>query len=173
MAAAWRCRASRARARRRGFICRRKIKPFAKSRPRPGRRFARHGNGLVVDDENVLLTMAETVLSEYGYCVVTANSGQKALAILARRRASGFDHHGFGHAGMSGRELIERVRQARAGHADHVHQRLRDAGGQANRHAVFAETVHEPELLAKVKQVATANRLLTNVQVMFNSPYAN
>ena len=33
---------------------------------------------------NLLLTMAETILTEYGYKVLTANSGQKALAILSR-----------------------------------------------------------------------------------------
>ena len=35
---------------------------------------------LVVDDEDILLTMAETILSEYGYRVLTSNSAQKALA---------------------------------------------------------------------------------------------
>ena len=40
---------------------------------------------LVVDDEDLLLTMAETILTEYGYKVLTANSGQKALAILSQR----------------------------------------------------------------------------------------
>ncbi len=39
---------------------------------------------LVVDDENMLLTMAETIFGEYGYKVITANNGQKALAMLSR-----------------------------------------------------------------------------------------
>ncbi len=67
---------------------------------------------LVVDDENLLLTMAETILSEYGYKVLTANSGQKALTILSRD-----DVHAdvvvtdLVMPGMGGRELIERIRQ--------------------------------------------------------------
>jgi signal transduction histidine kinase len=67
---------------------------------------------LVVDDEDILLTMAETILTEYGYRVLTANSGQKALAIL-----SGDDTHvdlvvtDLVMPTMGGRELVERVRQ--------------------------------------------------------------
>ncbi len=67
---------------------------------------------LVVDDEGLLLTMAETILTEYGYCVLTANSGQKALAILSG------DHVQIDLVitdlvmpAMGGRELIERIRQ--------------------------------------------------------------
>ena len=67
---------------------------------------------LVVDDEDILLTMAETILTEYGYRVLTANSGQKALTIL-----SGDDMHvdlvvtDLVMPTMGGRELVERVRQ--------------------------------------------------------------
>ena len=38
---------------------------------------------LIVDDEDLLLTMGQMVLSAYGYRVLTANSGQKALEIFA------------------------------------------------------------------------------------------
>jgi response regulator RpfG family c-di-GMP phosphodiesterase len=31
----------------------------------------------MIDDEDLLLTMGETVLSSYGYRVLTANNGQK------------------------------------------------------------------------------------------------
>ena len=67
---------------------------------------------LVVDDEPLLLTMAETILTEFGYKVLTANGGQKALAMLARD-----DTHvdllltDMVMPGISGRELVERVRQ--------------------------------------------------------------
>jgi signal transduction histidine kinase len=67
---------------------------------------------LVVDDEKLLLTMAETILTEYGYKVLTANSGQKALTILSRD-----DIHAdlvvtdLVMPGMGGRELVERIRQ--------------------------------------------------------------
>jgi signal transduction histidine kinase len=67
---------------------------------------------LVVDDENVLLTMAETVLSEYGYCVLTANSGHKALAILSRGDVQvDLVITDLVMPTMGGRELIERVRR--------------------------------------------------------------
>ena len=67
---------------------------------------------LVVDDEDILLTMAETILSEYGYRVLTANSAQKALAMLSRD-----DAHvdlvvtDLVMPTMSGRELVERIHQ--------------------------------------------------------------
>ena len=67
---------------------------------------------LVVDDENLLLTMAETILTDYGYKVLTANSGQKALTLLSRE-----DVHAdlvvtdLVMPGMGGRELVERIRQ--------------------------------------------------------------
>jgi len=71
---------------------------------------------LVVDDESLLLTMAETILTEYGYCVLTANSGQKALSVLSG------DHVQIDLVitdlvmpAMGGREFIERVRQQTPG----------------------------------------------------------
>ncbi|MGA3284690.1 MAG: ATP-binding protein [Verrucomicrobiota bacterium] len=67
---------------------------------------------LVVDDENLLLTMAETILTEYGYKVVTANSGQKALAILSRDDIKAdLVVTDLVMPGMGGRELVERIRQ--------------------------------------------------------------
>jgi CheY-like chemotaxis protein/anti-sigma regulatory factor (Ser/Thr protein kinase) len=67
---------------------------------------------LMVDDENMLLTMAETVLSEYGYCVLTANSGQKALAILSQGDVQvDLIITDLVMPTMGGRELIERVRR--------------------------------------------------------------
>ena len=67
---------------------------------------------LVVDDEDILLAMAETILSEYGYHVLMANSAQKALALLSRD-----DAHvhlvvtDLVMPTMGGRELVERIRQ--------------------------------------------------------------
>ena len=67
---------------------------------------------LMVDDEDLLLTLGQTILSAYGYKVMTANSGQKALEILSRPDA---------HVDliitdlvmpiMSGRELVEHARR--------------------------------------------------------------
>ncbi len=67
---------------------------------------------LVVDDESLLLTMAETILTEYGYKVLTANSGQKALTILSRDDIKAdLVVTDLVMPGMGGRELIERLRQ--------------------------------------------------------------
>jgi CheY-like chemotaxis protein len=73
-----------------------------------------HGTGtvLVVDDEALLLTMADAILTDFGYTVLTAASGQKALQILAQS-ASPVDLviTDLVMPGMGGRELIERIRQ--------------------------------------------------------------
>jgi two-component system cell cycle sensor histidine kinase/response regulator CckA len=66
---------------------------------------------LMVDDEDLLLTMGEMVLSSYGYRVLTANSAQKALDIISR------DSHQISLVitdmvmpNMGGRELIEHLK---------------------------------------------------------------
>jgi len=66
---------------------------------------------LVVDDEAMLLTMAETILTEFGYKILTANNGQKALTVLARGEKIDLIITDLVMPGMGGRELIERVRQ--------------------------------------------------------------
>ena len=67
---------------------------------------------LVVDDEALLLTMAETILAEYGYKVMTANNGQKALALLSRDDVKiDLLVTDLVMPAMGGRELIERARQ--------------------------------------------------------------
>jgi len=67
---------------------------------------------LVVDDEDILLTMAETILAEYGYHVLTANSAQKALAMLSRDDARvDLVVTDLVMPTMGGRELVERIRQ--------------------------------------------------------------
>jgi signal transduction histidine kinase len=67
---------------------------------------------LVVDDESLLLTMAETILTDFGYKVLTVNSGQKALEILSRGDVKAdVVVTDLVMPGMSGRELVERIRQ--------------------------------------------------------------
>lgn len=67
---------------------------------------------LVVDDEGMLLTMAETILTEYGYQVFTVNNGQKALALLARDDLKvDLLITDLVMPAMGGRELIEKARQ--------------------------------------------------------------
>jgi signal transduction histidine kinase/CheY-like chemotaxis protein len=74
-----------------------------------------HGTGtlLVVDDELLMLTMADAILSDFGYRVLTANNGQKALEILAQPATTvDLVITDLVMPGMGGRELMERIRQA-------------------------------------------------------------
>jgi signal transduction histidine kinase len=67
---------------------------------------------LVVDDESLVLTMAETILTEYGYKVLTAGGGQKALALLSRDDTKvDLVVTDLVMPGMGGRELVERIQQ--------------------------------------------------------------
>jgi nitrogen-specific signal transduction histidine kinase len=67
---------------------------------------------LVVDDEDILLTMAEIILTEYGYHVLTANSGQKALAVLSSGDTKvDLVITDLVMPTMGGRELVERIQQ--------------------------------------------------------------
>jgi len=67
---------------------------------------------LVVDDEDLLLTVAETILTGYGYRVITANSAQRALEVLSKNdRAVDLVMTDLVMPGMSGRELVETIQQ--------------------------------------------------------------
>jgi len=67
---------------------------------------------LIVDDEPLLLTMGQTVLSAYGYHVLTANSGAKALQILRQTHPPvDLVITDMVMPQMSGRELVEHIRQ--------------------------------------------------------------
>jgi two-component system cell cycle sensor histidine kinase/response regulator CckA len=67
---------------------------------------------LVVDDEDLLLRMGETILSSYGYRVLTANTGAKALEI-ASQAGTPIDLliTDLVMPLMSGRELVEQIRR--------------------------------------------------------------
>ncbi|MDX1953434.1 MAG: ATP-binding protein [Verrucomicrobiota bacterium] len=67
---------------------------------------------LMIDDEDLMLTMGETVLSAFGYRVLTANSGEKGLAVFARNaREIDLVITDLVMPQMSGRELIEELRK--------------------------------------------------------------
>jgi nitrogen-specific signal transduction histidine kinase len=68
---------------------------------------------LFVDDEDLLLTMGQMVLSSFGYTVLTANSGQKALEILSNsKRNVDLVITDLVMPNMSGRELTEHILRA-------------------------------------------------------------
>lgn len=130
-----------------------------------GKQFVAQGSGtdadlrgtetiLVVDDESLLLTMAETILTDYGYCVLTANSGQHALDILSGEHVQiDLIITDLVMPAMGGRELIERVRQLLPG------TRILCTSGYVLPTDKQADTpyLQKPftsrDLLAKVKQV--------------------
>jgi signal transduction histidine kinase/CheY-like chemotaxis protein len=68
------------------------------------------GTVLLVDDEDLLLTMGQMVLSSFGYTVLTANSGQKALEIFGRSKEKiDLVITDLVMPNMSGRELTEHL----------------------------------------------------------------
>jgi CheY-like chemotaxis protein len=70
------------------------------------------GTILVVDDEALMLTMAEAILSDFGYRVLTANNGKQALQILEQPdTAVDLVITDLVMPGLGGRELMERIRQ--------------------------------------------------------------
>jgi two-component system, cell cycle sensor histidine kinase and response regulator CckA len=109
---------------------------------------------LVVDDESLVLTMAETILTEYGYRVLTAGSGQKAMATLSREDTKvDLIITDLVMPVMSGRELVERVRQIMPAAkilsmSGYVMPSDRQAGT-----AYLQKPFTSRELLAKVKQM--------------------
>ena len=112
---------------------------------------------LMVDDEDLLLTMGDTILSGYGYTVYTANSGHKALELISKSdKPIDLVITDLVVPVMSGRELVERIRQISPGtrilcvtgyvgpghHQDHV--------------AYLQKPFTSQELLTRVKQALAA-----------------
>jgi two-component system, cell cycle sensor histidine kinase and response regulator CckA len=112
---------------------------------------------LMVDDEDLLLTMGKTILSAYGYRVLTANGGQKALEILARKD-SGVDLviTDLVMPAMSGRELVERVRQLAPATRIICTSGYVWPAGQESDGAYLQKPFTSQELLLKVKQALQA-----------------
>jgi two-component system cell cycle sensor histidine kinase/response regulator CckA len=125
----------------------------------PGGNDDLHGTAsvLVVDDESLILTMAETILTEYGYRVLTASSGQKALALLSREDTKvDLVITDLVMPAMSGRELVERIRQIIPAAkilcmSGYVMPSDRQSGN-----AYLQKPFTSRELLAKTKQLLTS-----------------
>jgi two-component system cell cycle sensor histidine kinase/response regulator CckA len=112
---------------------------------------------LIIDDEDLLLTMGEMVLSSFGYKVLTANSGARALEIFTQK-SSEIDLviTDLVMPQMSGRELIERIRR----HSPNM--KVICASGFARpssaeeRQNYLQKPFASQDLLRKVKQVLSA-----------------
>jgi signal transduction histidine kinase len=111
---------------------------------------------LIVDDEDLLLTMGQTILSSYGYRVLTANSGQKALDILKGRAPDEPVHlmiTDLVMPVMSGRELVEHVQRLAPDTRILCTSGYVWAAGQQEHSAYLQKPFTSQGLLLKVKQV--------------------
>lgn len=113
---------------------------------------------LVVDDEDLLLTVAHTILTDHGYRVLTANSGLQALDILTRRDPPvDLLITDLIMPNMSGRELVERVRD------EHPELPILRTSGyvwpasQEEEFHYLQKPFTSQDLLLKVKQVLTVS----------------
>ena len=110
---------------------------------------------LIVDDEEMLLTMGQKILSTYGYKVLTANSGQKAVEILKDSKVD-MVITDMVMPTMGGRELVEHIRRLAPA------TRILCTSGyvlpveQENEEAYLQKPFTAQELLSRVKQVLTA-----------------
>ena len=111
---------------------------------------------LMVDDEDLMLTMGQTVLSAFGYKVLTASSGQKALEMISKDgQAVDLVITDLVMPAMSGRELVEQLRKISP-----RTQILRTSGyvppsGQTDDSSYLQKPFTSHELLVKVKQALT------------------
>lgn len=113
---------------------------------------------LFVDDEDLLLTMGQMILSSYGYAVLTANTGQKALEIVSKtQKPIDLLITDLVMPNMSGRELVEKVRGISP------NTRVISASGfvRSNNVEEDGNYLQKPftsqDLLRKVKQVLSAD----------------
>jgi nitrogen-specific signal transduction histidine kinase/CheY-like chemotaxis protein len=113
---------------------------------------------LMVDDEDLLLTMGQTILSAYGYRVLTAQSGQKALEVLAQE-TQGIDLviTDLVMPAMSGRELVEHIHQLSPGTRVLVTSGYVGPVNHENEATYLQKPFTSRELLLKVKHLLTAD----------------
>lgn len=113
---------------------------------------------LIVDDEDLLLTMGHKILSTYGYKVLTANTGQKALAILKQKDAKvDLVITDMVMPAMSGRELVESIQRTLPETRILCTSGYVLPPGQETEDAYLQKPFTAQDLLVKVKQVLTAD----------------
>jgi two-component system, cell cycle sensor histidine kinase and response regulator CckA len=113
---------------------------------------------LMVDDEDLLLTMGQTVLSAFGYKVLTANSGQKALEMISSgQHQIDLVITDMVMPAMSGRELADHIyRMAPNSRILCTSGFVRPTG--ENQDANYLQKPFtSQDLLVKVKQMLTPN----------------
>ena len=112
---------------------------------------------LMIDDEDLLLTMGETILSSYGYRVLTANSGQKALDLFYKcSKEIDLVITDLVMPQMSGREIVEKLRE----HSPAVKIICASGfirNGSEDEEAYLQKPFTSQDLLRKVKQMTSSN----------------
>lgn len=108
---------------------------------------------LFVDDEEPVLTLGQMILSAYGYQVLTASTGQKALELIAGKKPVDLVVTDLVMPSMSGRELIERIRQSAPDLRILSTSGCIWPAGQEQEGAYLQKPFTSQELLLKVKQV--------------------
>lgn len=112
---------------------------------------------LMVDDEDILLTMGETILSGYGYTVLTANSGPKALELLAKTdKAIDLLITDLVMPVMSGRELAERFREISPNTRVLCTSGYVQPASQKDREGYLQKPFTSQDLVARVKEILLA-----------------
>lgn len=111
---------------------------------------------LMVDDEDLLLTMGQAIMSSFGYKVITANSGPKALEILAKNEPPvDLLVTDLVMPGMSGRELVDQARKTLPDLRVLCTSGYVFPGKDENDIAYLQKPFTSRELLAKVKNALT------------------
>ncbi len=112
---------------------------------------------LFVDDEEMLLTMAQMILSSYGYTVLTASSGQKALELFAQHRKKiDLVITDLVMPNMSGRELTEKIRALAPDTRIMWSSGYVRISSPEEQERYLQKPFSSQDLLRKVKQVLTA-----------------
>ena len=110
---------------------------------------------LMVDDEDLMLTMGQTVLSTFGYKVLTANSGPVALDLISKNEKIDLVITDLVMPVMSGRELVERLRKISPTIRILCTSGYVPPPAQTDESAYLQKPFTSQELLVKVKQVLT------------------
>jgi two-component system cell cycle sensor histidine kinase/response regulator CckA len=108
---------------------------------------------LIVDDEDLVLTLGHAILSTYGYQVLTANSGQKALDLLSENQSIELVITDLVMPVMSGRELVEQIRHVTPSVPVLCMSGYIWPSGQAHETPYLQKPFTARDLLLKVKQV--------------------
>jgi signal transduction histidine kinase len=111
---------------------------------------------LFVDDEDLLLTMGQMILSSYGYTVLTAGSGQKALEIFSQSKQKiDLVITDLFMPNMSGRELSDQILRAAPDTRIVWSSGYGPSGNSEEQERYLQKPFTSQDLLRKVKEVLT------------------